>query len=80
MTNFTYTDCAGIKQPIDKYHLHEMCDRLYCMQEMFNRLIVEHPCAGLMEDQSEYISKLLSRLHQRAANLAYEFDEENVCP
>lgn len=73
MTNYTYINHIGDAMPLDKFHLHEMVDRLHIIQEMFNLTIVDHPCAGLLQSNIAEVNKLLGSLYQCAGLLEHEF-------
>jgi hypothetical protein len=52
---------------LDSYHWHEALDRTFCVQEMLDRLLSEHPVIEQDEelaDQLEKVSAELAELYQ----------------
>ena len=61
---------------IDKYHLHELMDRLHCMDIMFSELICNHPAADLMRDEMNKLSEALADAYQRSGELNFEDNKD----
>lgn len=61
-------DSSSVPNP-DKYLNHELLDRIYCIQESFNNLVVDHPSSKLIEEQVEAVMDSLSAAYQAAGSL-----------
>lgn len=56
---------------IDKYHKHELCDRMHVVREMFETHIAEHPAATLFDKKKlAKVKKLLGELYQDAGEIS----------
>jgi predicted nucleic acid-binding Zn ribbon protein len=69
----TYVDCSGAVKPLDKYHLHELLDRLHVMQDMWESVIQNHPaCSAIIPEYAEIVQKTLGKAYQDVGRV--EFD------
>jgi hypothetical protein len=73
MAKLLYTDGNGIEQRLDKYHLHELLDRLHIMQNIWESTIQNHPaCETLMKDKAETVQVLIGRCYQAIGKIAFD--------
>lgn len=61
-------DSPSVSNP-DKYLNYELFDRIYCTQESFNNLVVDHPSSKLIEKQVQAVINALSEAYQAAGSL-----------
>lgn len=54
---------------MDEYHKHELMDRIHCVNEMFQSLVVEHLAADLLRKEIDAAAKVLGDLYQAAGNI-----------
>ncbi|WP_136420405.1 hypothetical protein [Herbaspirillum sp. ST 5-3] len=57
---------------IDEFHKHELLDRIHCLNEMFDSLILNHPAAVLMQKELEKAAESLGKLYQKAGMIRHE--------
>lgn len=74
MSKYTYKDHSGVEQTIDKYHVHELLDRLHIMQNMWEEIVQNHPaCESMIPWDAERVQKDIGKLYQYIGRI--EFDE-----
>lgn len=61
-------------EQLDKYHRHELCDRIHCITQMFEELVAQHPAAQLMHEQLSKVSDELNNAYQQAAQIHFQKD------
>lgn len=68
-------DCDGATKAvikINKFHLHELMDRIHCVSTMFDELIRDHAAASLIQKDIDNVSSGLGKLYQKAGALRFE--------
>jgi hypothetical protein len=72
----------NIKKEYSLFH-HELLDRLYCVMEMYNTLIVDHTNDEeiLSSEEKDQMSLVLGDLYQMVGDRIYKLyeGENNVC-
>ena len=68
VTFVSRSDASSVSNP-DKYLNHELLDRIYCLQESFNNLVVDHPSSKLIEKQVQAVINALSDAYQASGSL-----------
>ena len=61
---------------IDSGHLHELTDRVHCMNHSFEELIAEHPAASLVQAAIETTRQAINDLYQATGLLMHEYAEK----
>lgn len=68
-----YQKPCGDFSPIDKYHVHELLDRLHIMQNMWEECIQNHPASIVfIEDKAEKVQDLIGALYQEIGRIEFE--------
>lgn len=68
----TYVDHSGVTRPLDKFHYHEMIDRVHCVELMLNTMVAEHPAADVVRAELDAAFNALGALYQAAGRVAFE--------
>lgn len=70
------TDRDEIK--LDRFHWHEMIDRVHVVRCMFDDHIADHPCASYegLRDDIDQIQDLLWALYQKAGAIDHKENGE----
>jgi hypothetical protein len=66
-----YTDCNGVEQSIDEFHMHELIDRLHITLVMFEESVVNHPASVLVSGDVQAISSAIGQLYQKVGRIEY---------
>lgn len=75
--NLTYKDCNGEIQQLDQFHLHELIDRIHCVQVMIQELLMDHPASGLVGNKFRLASEQLGEAYQQLGKISFKkFGEE----
>lgn len=67
-----YTDCTGSKRLLDKYHMHEIIDRVHLIQEQIECFIERHPAGALVEEEMSEVQSILSKVYQKLGEIDFD--------
>lgn len=74
--SLSYQNCNGEIQQLDKFHLHELVDRVHCVQVMIQELLMDHPASGLVGNKFRLASEQLGDAYQQLGRISFdEFGE-----
>lgn len=73
----SYTDFNGDTKPLDRFHLHELVDRIHCVQKMLDHLLQSHPAGHLVAEELEATQEKLGDAYQKAGEISFEMFEKD---
>lgn len=73
--NLSFTDCNGNVGTLDKFHLHEIVDRLYCARTMIEELLLNHPASPLCIEELTEVQEALGHAYQNMGSIACYMEE-----
>lgn len=59
------------KQEVDEFHRHELMDRIFVVQELFNNIVMDHPAGEDMKKELKKVDNALAAAYQRAGKLRF---------
>lgn len=68
-----YVEHSNNKRALDEFHYHEIMDRIHCLHEMWNTLILEHPaCEEALGCMGQDVNMMIGRCYQAAGNVNFD--------